>query len=80
MRSMVEVSLAAFLGSVEQALPHFIEEGGVCQQFSPVLGDMTDSGHRWRGLVTSQCRTGAEMEWACICNYFHFTDKPRTNR
>ena len=64
MRSMVDVSLAAFIGSVEQALPHFIGEGGVCQQLAPVLGEMRDSSLRWRSLVTSQCRTGAELDRA----------------
>ena len=35
MRSMVDVSLAAFIGSVKQALPHLIGEGGICQQLAP---------------------------------------------
>ena len=64
LRSMTDVSLVAFLGSVEQALPHFIGEGGFCQQLAPVLGNMRDAGHRWRDIVTSQCRTGAELERA----------------
>ena len=34
MRSMRDVSLAAFLGSVEQALPHFVGAEGVCQQLT----------------------------------------------
>ena len=62
LRSMIDVSLLAFIGSVEQALPHFIGEGGFCQQLAPVLGNMRDSGHRWRDMINSQCRTGAELE------------------
>ena len=64
LRSMTDVSLAAFLGSVEQALPHFIGEGGVCQQLAPVLGEMRNAGNRWRDMLASQCRTGVEMERA----------------
>ena len=51
MRSMVDVSLLAYVGSVEQALPHFVGEGGVCQQLAPTSGDMRDAGHRWRDLL-----------------------------
>ena len=63
-RSMVEVSLAAYIGSLEQALPHFVGAGGVCQQLGNILGDMTDTSSRWRGLLASGCRTGVELESA----------------
>ena len=46
MRFMVDVSMVAFVGSVEQAVPHFIIEGGVCQQLGGILGDVRDIGHR----------------------------------
>ena len=64
LRSMADVSLAAFIGSVEQALPHFVGEGGVCQQLDGVIGDMNDSSTRWRGLLASGCKTGVEFKTA----------------
>ena len=54
LRFMADVSLAAFIGRVEQALPHFLNEGGVCQQLTGVLGDMRNTGDRWRDLLASQ--------------------------
>ena len=46
LRSMVEVSLAAYVGGVEQSLPHFVGESGVCRQLTTVVGLMNDAGHR----------------------------------
>ena len=63
-RSIVETSLPAFLGGVEQALTHFTGEGGVCHQLATVLGNMQDSGSRWRDMLASGCRTGEEYTWA----------------
>ena len=37
-RSMTDVSLTAYIGSLEQALPHFVGDDGLCQQLTPVLG------------------------------------------
>ena len=42
LRSMADVSLAAFIGGIEQSLPHFVGEEGICQQLSTVLGEMED--------------------------------------
>ena len=39
MRSKVEVIPAAFIGGLEQALPHFTVKGGVCPQLDGVLGE-----------------------------------------
>ena len=39
LRSNLETSPAAFIGGLEQALPHFTGERGVCQQLAGVLGD-----------------------------------------
>ena len=64
LRSMADVSLAAFIGSVEQSLPHFVGDGGVCQQLTGILGEMNDSGNRWRDMLTSGCKTGVEFETA----------------
>ena len=38
-RSQVEINPTAFIGGLEQALPHFIVAGGVCQQLAGVTGD-----------------------------------------
>ena len=48
LRSAAETSLAAFVGGVEQAVPHFVGEGGLCTrtQLSPILGDMSQSADR----------------------------------
>ena len=64
MRSMVDISLAAFIGSVEQALPHFVGADGLCQQLTTVMGEMRNSGSRWRELIASGSRTGVELETA----------------
>ena len=62
LRSNVETSPAAFLGGVEQSLPHFTGEGGVCPQLGRVLGDWTgQDGTRWQPLLQSGCRTGREL-------------------
>ena len=61
MRSMVDVSRAAFIGSCEQALPHFVGVEGVCQQLTSIVGEMRSSGNRWRTLLASGCRTGEEF-------------------
>ena len=45
LRSVAETSLAAFVGGVEQAVPHF-GEGGLCTQLAPILGDMSQSADR----------------------------------
>ena len=46
LRSVAETSLDAFVGGVEQAVPHFDEEGGLCTQLAPILGDMSQSADR----------------------------------
>ena len=59
LRSNVETSPAAFIGGLEQSLPHFSGEGGVCPQLSGVLGDWTgQDARRWQHLLESGCRTG----------------------
>ena len=64
LRSVADTSLSAFIGGVEQALPHFLGEGGLCPQLQPVLGDMASPASRWRDLTRSGCRTGEELVWA----------------
>ena len=61
LRSMVETSLAAFIGAVEMALPAFVGDNGIC----PLLEDIIEaeaSGEeaRWRSLISSGCKVGEE--------------------
>ena len=69
LRNQVELSAAAYIGGLEQALPHFTSEGGVCQQLEGVLGDgQGQENIRWRQLLQSGCRTGREFSeaWAVL--------------
>ena len=61
LRSVAETSLAAYIGGVEQAVSHFVGEGGICQKLGPVLGDMQHPASKWEGMMTSGCRTGEEF-------------------
>lgn len=66
-RSNVETSLEAFIGGVEQALPHFVGQEGLCMQLNNVIGDMGGEC-RWKLLLQSGCRTGQELQnaWATL--------------
>ena len=69
LRSNVETSLAAFIGRLEQALPHFTGISGVCPQLAGLIGDLTgQAGQRWHQLLQSGCRTGRELSaaWAVL--------------
>ena len=68
-RSQLELSPAAFIGGLEQALPHFTGAGGVCQQLVGVVGDgQGQASNRWQPLLNSGCRTGRELAhvWALL--------------
>ena len=68
-RSTLETRHAAFIGGVEQALPHFTNREGVCDQLNPFIGDFTGSKDtRWERLISSECRTGSEFaeNWTII--------------
>ena len=83
LRSNVETSPAAFIGGVEQSLPHFSKENGVCPALVDTIGDfLGDCGTRWSKLINSNCRTGQEFQtsWNIIkvetekCSKFLFKD------
>jgi hypothetical protein len=61
LRSMEDVSLPAFMGAVEQSLPHFLGEEGIFPQLAATLGEVGEGPTRWRGLMESGCRTGEEL-------------------
>ena len=68
-RSKVETSPAAFIGSLEESLPHFSGEGGVCPQLEHVIGDWSgQEDKRWQHLLESGCRNGQELRssWATL--------------
>ena len=60
-----DLSPAAFIGSVEQSLPHFLGVTGVCTQLQVILGgntgQMSPDATRWSDLLDSNCRTGREF-------------------
>ena len=62
-RSNVETRLPAFIGGLEQSVPHFVGEGGICLQLSKILGDF-EYEPRWKTLIESGSRTGKEFSSA----------------
>ena len=64
-RSCEETSPAAFIGGLEQALPHLTGDQGVCKVLTRIIGDC-DGMLRWQQLLQSGCRTGQELarSWA----------------
>ena len=60
MRSMADVSLLAFMGGLEQAVPRFVGDEGVMRQLGPTLGRV-EGDRRWEDMLTSGCRTGVEL-------------------
>ena len=62
LRSKLETSPAAFIGGLEQSLPHFTGDRGICPQLGGVRGDWTGQDERrWQQLLESGCRTGREV-------------------
>ena len=68
LRCQADLSPAAFLGALEQTLPSFVGERGVCPQLAHLVGQDGDVLNRWQPLIESGCRTGAELvrAWAII--------------
>ena len=68
LRSMADIALPAFLGAVEQALPHFLGEEGIFPQLETTLLEVGEGPNRWRGLLESGCRTGEELRglWSTL--------------
>ena len=59
-RSCVETSGPAYVGGLEQALPHMTGVGGICQSLEEVVGEC-EGADRWQALLDSDCRTGREL-------------------
>ena len=68
LRSLADISPAAFIGAVEQAVTSFAGENGVCPMLSEVVGGVECFGRtapsdtRWRVMVESGCRVGVEYK------------------
>ena len=72
-RSFKDTSGIAFLGALEQAIPAFQGERGVCPQLADDMGGdecfgEDALGDRWRVMVTSGCREGEELKrlWSVL--------------
>ena len=63
--SMVDLIPAAFCGGVQQSLPHFVGQRGLCKQLRGVLAgegfSQLAAGAMWQQLLNSGCRTGQEL-------------------
>ena len=60
LRYQADLSPATFVGALEQTLPSFIGEKGICPQLSHLVGDLGNVNQRWRPLFTQ----GAELGWS----------------
>lgn len=62
--SMVELSPAAFIGGLQQSLPHFIGQN-LCPQLKKSIGgpsgELQPKESMWLPLLQSNCRTGREL-------------------
>ena len=67
LRSLVETSLSAFIGAVEQAVPSFSGPEGICPQLSQYLGGEESFGQdvgvegRWQVMLENGGRMGEEF-------------------
>ena len=64
LRDQVQLSPAAYVGCLEQAIPFFDGEKGVCPPLSCLAGSNLDFAERWRPLLDSGSRTGKELALA----------------
>ena len=70
LRSLTDLSPAAYIGAVEQSVTGFTGERGVCPVLSNVVGGEDCFGRaaptdtRWRIMLGSGCRVGHEYEQA----------------
>ena len=68
LRSQLDLSPAAWVGALEQALPYFSGEKGVCPPLSELSGEEEGDLQRWQPLLESGLRTGEELRqaWATL--------------
>ena len=67
LRSLKDTSGPAFIGAIEQAVPFFCGERGICPQLADQMGGEECFGeeaageNRWRVMLASGCREGEEL-------------------
>ena len=57
---VVDISLLASMGGLEQTAHHSVGEEGVRRQLGPRLGRV-EWDRRWEEMLDSGCRTGVEL-------------------
>ena len=62
LRCQADLAQISYISALEQSLPYFGGENGICQPLAH-LGGVDEDGvdTRWRPLINSGCRTGIEM-------------------
>ena len=66
-RSLVDTAGPAFIGALEQSVPSFCGENGICPQLADQLGgeecfgEEADGEQRWRVMLNSGSREGEEL-------------------
>ena len=65
MRCQSDIAHSAYIGALEQSLPSFGGEGGVCQ---PLAHLVSEGENKWSALISSGTRTGMELikSWECL--------------
>ena len=68
MRSQLDLSPEAWLGALEQALPFFSGDKGVCPPPAELSGSDQDDLHQWQPLLDYGLRTGEQLRsaWATL--------------
>ena len=64
LRDQVQLSPAAYVAGLEQALPFFGGERGICPPLGQLGGAMTTTAERWRPLLERGGRTATELRGA----------------
>lgn len=68
LRSQLDLSPEAWLGALEQALPFFSGDKGVCPPPAELSGSDQDDLHQWQPLLDYGLRTGEQLRsaWATL--------------
>ena len=66
LRDQLQLSPAAYVAGLEQALPFFGGEKGICPPLAEVGGEGQGAGSRWSKLIENGGRTAREMQRAWL--------------
>ena len=62
LRSQAALAPVAYMAGLEQTIPFFAGEKGICPELADIVGVEEDGvGRRWEPLLASGCRTGQEL-------------------